>query len=303
MADAVLKRGRREVLFHHLDQLWWRDEGIEKRDVVAYYREIAPFVLPHLRGRPFTIKRYPHGPRSPCFWIKDIPPQAPSWMPVAEIPAKSRGGATVRYPVVNDDLALLWMVDFGCVDLHTWYSRADRPERPDYVLFDVDPSSDVGFREVVHVAHILRRALETMKLRSFVKTSGGAGVHVHVPVARRYTYAETRRFSEIVAAALVRAYPTLVTVDRNPTRRRGVFVDTKMNGEGMTIASAYSVRPREGAPVSTPLAWDELDDRVEPVDFNIDTVRDRVREHGDVWAEALRIKQRLEPALALVTER
>jgi bifunctional non-homologous end joining protein LigD len=291
------------VRFRHLDQLWWREEGIRKRDVVEYYRAVAPVLLPHLRGRPFTMKRYPNGPRSPCFWIKDLPPEAPPWIRVAEIPARSRGGAVVRYPLVGDESTLLWMVDFGCIDMHTWYSRADRPGRPDFVLFDLDPSADVGFREVVVVAHVLRQALEAMELRAFVKTSGGDGLHVHVPVERRYTYAETRRFSEIVGDALRRAHPSLVTLDRRRTRRRGVLVDTKMNGEGMTIASAYSLRPRPGAPVSTPLSWDELTEELDPRAFTMAAVLERVREQGDLWAEARVGRQRLERALARVGPR
>jgi bifunctional non-homologous end joining protein LigD len=303
MSEEVVRRGRREVRLRHLEQRWWRDEGIEKRDVIGYYRAIAPTLLPHLRNRPFTLKRYPNGPHGPCFWIKDLPAEAPDWIPVARLPAKSRGGALVAYPLVNDELALLWMVDFGCVDLHVWYSRVDRPGRPDYVLFDVDPSSDVGFPEVVQVAHLLRRTLSTLGLASFVKTSGGDGLHVQVPVERRYTYEQTREFATIVAEALVIAHPGLVTTDRDPGRRRGVFVDTKMNGEGMTIASVYSLRPRPGAPVSTPLRWEELREDVEPRDFNIDTVLDRVREHGDLWAPLLTTKQRLEPALAKIGAR
>jgi len=301
MTDDTITRGRREVRLRHLDQLWWREEGIEKRDVVEYYRRVAPVLLPHLRNRPFTMKRYPNGPRGPCFWIKDLPAEAPPWIPVARLPAKSRAGAVVAYPLVNDELALLWMVDFGCIDMHLWYSRADKPTRPDYVLFDVDPSSDVGFADVVYVAHILRRTLRTLGLESFVKTSGGDGVHVQVPVERRYTYEQTREFATIVAEALVIAHPGLVTTDRNPKRRRGVFVDTKMNGEGMTIASVYSLRPRPGAPVSTPLRWEELRENVDPRRFNIDTILDRIRYAGDLWEPLLHVKQRLEPALAAIS--
>jgi bifunctional non-homologous end joining protein LigD len=143
--------------------------------------------------------------------------------------------------------------------------------------------------------------LDALGLRSFVKTSGSDGVHVQVPVERRYSYEQTREFATIVAEALVIAHPGLVTTDRNPQGRRGVFIDTKMNGEGMTIASVYSLRPRAGAPVSTPLGWEELREDIEPRDFNIDTLLDRIREHGDLWEPMLTTKQRLEPALKRIS--
>ncbi len=285
----------------HPDQLWWREEGIRKRDLVAYYDAVAPAILPHLRRRPFTLKRYPNGPRGPFFWIKDAPPGMPRWIPTCALPAKSRRGGVVAYPVVNTRSALLWMANFGCVDMHLWYSRVDRPERPDYVLFDLDPAGEgFGFAETVEAALRLREALDALGLDSLVKTSGGSGLHVQVPVARRYTYEETRRFSEVIAGALVPAYPRLLTGERSLARRRGIFVDTKMNGEGMTIASVYSVRPLRGAPVSTPLRWDELQPELDPGAFTMAEVLRRVERHGDLFEPMLHGRQRLEPALGRV---
>jgi bifunctional non-homologous end joining protein LigD len=222
----------------------------------------------------------------------------PDWIETARLPAKSRGGETVEYPLVNDELALLWMVQMGCIDMHLWYSRVDKPHRPDYVLFDLDPSPDVGFAHTVEVAHLLREALGAMGLECFVKTSGGEGLHVHVPIARRYAYADTRRFAEIVADALRRARPDLITTEWAKTKRRGVFVDAKMNGEGMTIASVYSVRPRRGAPVSTPMRWEELEPQLDPGSFTMDVVAQRVAGEGDLFASLLTTRQRLEPALS-----
>src|SRR5690349_9670685 len=136
--EATARVGRRRLRLTRLDQRWWPAQGIRKRDVIAYYEQIAPVLLPHLRDRPFTIKRHYNGPRSPFAWIKDAPPELPEWIPVSPQPAKSRAGAPVRYPLVQDEAALIWLVDFGCIDLHVWPSRRDRPDRPDYVLFDLD---------------------------------------------------------------------------------------------------------------------------------------------------------------------
>jgi len=283
----------------HPDQLWWPEKGIRKRDVVEYYRRIAPALLPHLRNRPFTMKRHYNGPRSPFEWMKDAPPDLPEWIPVAPLPAKSRSGDLVRYPVVNDVRALVWMVDFGCVDLHVWTSRADRPDRPDYALFDLDPAG-VPFAAVLDAALLLRGALDALGLESVVKTTGGEGLHVQVPLARRHTHAEAREFCEVVARALVRTSRGLVTTERSLARRRGVFVDTKMNGHGQQVVAVYSVRPRPGAPVAAPLGWDEVDGELDPLAFTTDVVLERVAERGDLHAPLLRGGQRLASALARI---
>ncbi|HWG56713.1 MAG TPA: non-homologous end-joining DNA ligase [Gaiellaceae bacterium] len=292
-----LRTGRRVVSLTRLDYLWWPETGVRKRDLVDYYRAVAPALLPHLRNRPFTLKRYLNGPNAPFEWVKDAPPELPEWIARCPLPAKSRRGEIVDYPLVNDELALAWMVDYGCIDLHLWFSRCDKPSRPDYVLFDLDPAQ-VEMAQVVDAALLLREALEALGLVSFVRTSGGDGLHVQVPVARRYTYEQTRRFAEVVADALVRARPDLVTVSRDVRRRRGVFVDTKMNGEGMTIASVYSVRPHPGPPVATPLRWEELTPRLDARTFTMEDVLGRLDRHGDLHADLLRTPQRLEPALA-----
>src|SRR5205823_1154477 len=166
---------------------------------------------------------------------------------------KPRQKRWINYPLVNEELALLWMVNMGCIDMNTWYSRVDKPDRPDFVLFDLDPSPDVGFPETVQVALLVKQALDALELESFVKTSGSEGIHVLVPIERRHTYADTREFSEIVASAIARTHPGLATTEWSKKKRRGVLIDSNQNGEGKTIASVYSVRPRPGAPVSTPL--------------------------------------------------
>jgi bifunctional non-homologous end joining protein LigD len=283
----------------HPDQLWWPEEGIRKRDVLAYYRDVAPVVLPHLRDRPFTMKRHYNGPRSPFEWIKDAPPELPDSIPVAPLPAKSRGGELVRYPLVNDEGALLWMVDFGCVDLHVWTSRVDRPDRPDYALFDLD-AAGVPFAAVVEAALLLKEALDALGLEAVVMTTGGEGLHVRVPLERRHTHAEAREFCDVVAGALVRTSRGLVTTERSLARRHGVFVDTKMNGQGQQVVAPYSVRPRPDAPVATPLTWDELKDSLAPREFTMDVVLARVACEGDLHALLLSKRQRLAGALARV---
>jgi bifunctional non-homologous end joining protein LigD len=206
----------------------------------------------------------------------------------------------IQAPLVNDELALLWMVNMGCIDMNTWYSRIDKPDRPDWVLFDLDPSPDVGFPETIEVALILKAALDALGLVSFPKTSGSRGIHVLVPVERRYTYDDTREFSEIVAGAIARAHRGLATTEWTKSKRRGVLIDANQNGEGKTIASVYSVRPKPGAPVSTPLRWDEVKPGLDASAFTMEAVLERVRAHGDLYEGVLKTRQRLDRALAAI---
>jgi bifunctional non-homologous end joining protein LigD len=298
--QTEIRRGKRVLKLSNLDKLFWPEEGITKGDLVAYYREVAPALVPHLKDRPFTMKRYPDGWQGGHFFQKDAPKHMPDWIPTREYRSTSRETRqkrTIRYPLVNDELALLWMVNMGCIDMNTWYSRVDRPDRPDWVLFDLDPSPDVGFKETIRVALLIKDVLDALGLESFPKTSGADGFHVLVPIGRRHTYADTREFAEIVAGTLARMHPGLVTTEWSKRKRRGVLVDANQNGEGKTIASVYSVRPREGAPVSTPLRWDEVSEDLDPSDFTMEAVLGRVERNGDLFAGVLTTRQALGEAL------
>jgi bifunctional non-homologous end joining protein LigD len=293
------------VKLSNLDKVFWPDDdpsgGITKGELVDYYREVAEALVPHLRARPFTMRRYPDGAFGKAFFQKDAPKGMPDWIPrfhvqvsTRERPPKQRW---IDAPVVNDADALIWMANMGCIDMNAWYSRVDKPDRPDFVLFDLDPSPDVGFDEVVQVALLVKQALDALGLVAFPKTSSADGMHVLVPVERRYTYAQTRELCEIVAGALARTHRGLVTTEWSKAKRRGVLIDANQNGEGKTIASVYSVRPRPGAPVSTPLRWEEVDETLDATAFTMEVVVDRVRRHGDLFEGVLTTRQRLEPAL------
>jgi bifunctional non-homologous end joining protein LigD len=298
----VIRTGNRVLRLSNLEKVFFPDDGITKGDLLAYYREVAPVVIPHVRDRPFTLKRYPDGAAGGFFFQKDAPKHMPAWIPTVEVEATTRDRPrrtrTIRAPLVNDELALLWMVNMGCIDLNTWYSRVDKPERPDFVLFDLDPAADVGFPEVIQVTRLVKEVLDALGLVGFAKTSGSDGMHVLVPIERRHSYEQTREFSAIVAGTLARTHRGLVTTEWTKAKRRGVLIDSNQNGEGKTIASAYSVRPRSGAPVSTPLHWDEVEEGLDPREFTIDAVLDRIDRHGDLFEGVLTTRQRLGPALA-----
>ncbi len=300
----VIKKGKRTLKLSNLDKIFWPEEEITKGDLLAYYRDIAPVILPHLRDRPFTMKRYPDGIEGKFFFQKDAPRGMPEWIPTRPFEVSTRDKPRQRRkidaPLVNDELALLWMVNMACIDMNTWYSRVDKPDRPDWVLFDLDPSPDVGFAEVVEVAQLVKSLLDGLGLVGYPKTSGADGLHVLVPIARRSTYAQSREFSEIIARTLASTHRSLVTTEWVRAKRRGVLVDANQNGEGKTIASAYSVRPRPGAPVSAPLRWDEVKPGLDPRDFGMDEVLRRVAKDGDLFSGVLEGGQSLAQALASV---
>ena len=298
--EPEIQKGKRLLKLSNLDKPFWPEEGITKGDLLAYYRDVAGVIVPHLRDRPFTMKRYPDGWKGKFFFQKDAPKHMPDWIKTAVFPATSRESREkrmIRFPLVNDELALLWTVNMGCIDMNTWYSRVDTPNKPDFVLFDLDPSPDVGFKETVEVALLVKQALDTLELESFPKTSGADGIHILVPIARRHTYDDTRQFSEIIARALAATHRGLVTTEWSKAKRRGVLIDSNQNGEGKTIASVYSVRPKEGAPVSTPLRWEEVNEKLDPGEFTMEVVRQRIARDGDLYEGVLKTKQSLGAAL------
>jgi bifunctional non-homologous end joining protein LigD len=295
-----LQVGRRCVRLTHAERVLFPADGITKGDLAAYYAEIGDAIVPHLRERPFTLKRYPHGIHGQAYFHKQAPKGKPAWIPTRQFRTWQREGGSrlVDFTLVNETAALVWMVQMNCIDMNAWYSRVDKPERPDYVVFDLDPpDSRDGFAAAIRVAHLIRAALETLELRSYPKTSGADGIHVLVPITRRSSYADTYEFAERISRALEARNPGLVTTEWLKQKRQGVLVDHRQNGHGKTIASVYSVRPKPGAPVSTPLRWEELGEKVRPRDFGRREALQRVERHGDLFEPVLQGGQALGPAL------
>ena len=300
MADLELPVGRRRVRVTHPDRVLFPGDGVTKGDLAEYYAAIGDAIVPHLRERPFTLKRYPYGIRGQPYFAKQAPKGKPSWIPTRQFRTWPREGGSrlVDFTLVNEPAAAVWMVQMNCIDMNAWYSRVDKPDRPDFVLFDLDPpDSRDGFAEAIRVAHLIRGALEELELRSYVKTSGADGIHVLLPITRRATFPQTYEFAELLSRQLEAGHPGLVTTEWLKKKRRGVLVDHRQNGHGKTIASVYSVRPKPGAPVSTPLRWEELTERVRPRDFGRREVLDRVAKHGDLFEPVLKGGQALAPAL------
>jgi len=292
----------REVTLSSAERVLFPEDGVTKRQLFEYYDAVADVLVPHLNNRPFTMKRWREGLPGGSFFQKQAPKGMPAWIRTAEFRTWPRGGKgesrLVDFPLVNSRQALLWMVQMHCIDMNAWYSRVDKPDRPDWVLFDLDPPEEENaFALCVRVAHYVHDALQELGLDSYVKTSGADGIHIIVPIARRSTYEDTYEFAERLSRRLEAQHAGEVTTEWLKKKRSGVLVDHRQNGWGKTIASAYSVRPKPGAPVSTPLRWEELTEDVRPRDFSMHVALDRIAQQGDLFEPVLRGKQALSRAL------
>lgn len=284
----------RELSLSNLDKPYWPDDGLSKGDMIEYYVAVAPYLLPHLEGRPLNLTRFPDGIHGKNFYQKDIPATAPPW--VRTLPVQHEDHI-VNYCLADSPAVLAWLAQWGCIEIHPWLSRSGSLDTPDYAVFDLDPSEGVGYAEAVEIAFVVRRFLSEFNLRAYPKTSGATGVHLFLPIVRRYTYKEVEMFVGRVADFIHRAMPERTTRERSVAKRRGVYIDHLQNIKGKTLASVYSLRPRPGAPVSMPVLWDELP-RIRPEEFNLRTTFERLARVGDLFAPALRDVQDPAPAMA-----
>jgi bifunctional non-homologous end joining protein LigD len=292
---AQVESGGHTLLLKNLDKVWWQEEGVTKGDVVEHYRDLMDVVLPHLHDRAFTMLRFPDGVGGKQFFQKDAPSHTPDWVKIAPLPA---GDRTIRFPVLNDDLSLLWAIGMGCIDLNVVLSRIDRPERPDTVMFDLDPAPPASFEEARQVALLIKDVLDSLGLRAYPRTSGSyRGLHLIVPIVRRHTFDETRQLVALVAGLLAAQHPDLITTRWSKRERHGVLIDANQNGYGRTTAWAYSVRPKPGALVATPVTWEELAEPLDPAAFTMDVVHQRVARLGDLHRPVLEDGQSITRAL------
>jgi bifunctional non-homologous end joining protein LigD len=286
----------RELRLSNLDKVYWPADGITKGDLLAYYWNVADLLLPHLRDRPLTMKRMPDGLAGEPFYEKQVPAHAPDWLPTAAVPTEE-DSRVVEFVLAQDRASLLYVVNLGCIEMHPLHSRAGSLDRPDYAFFDLDPFEPYTYEDVRTVAKLVKVVLDGLGLRGYAKTSGATGMQVFVPLDGTHTHTDAREFVERVGRLVVRAYPEKATMAWPVADRAGkIFIDHNMNRSGANIASVYSLRPMPGAPVSTPLDWEELDDDIEPGDFRIDNVWERFAD-GDRFAPVLHDKQSLTPAM------
>jgi bifunctional non-homologous end joining protein LigD len=282
----------------HLNKLYFTKPDLRKRDVLLYYLRIAPYILPFLKDRPLVLKRYPNGIDGKFFFQKEAPASRPRWLRTAMIYSDERK-AQIPYLLADDLADLLYLTNLGCIDHNPWSSSFDDEVHPDYVFFDLDPTSGTRFDGVTTVARSIYGRLDALGVRPYLKTSGASGFHIFIPLEPKYSYDEVRLFAGAIGQQVQAELPDLVTFERNVSRRpKGtVLIDTVQNARGRPLAAAYSLRPFGGAPVSAPVSPKELTDKLRPEDLNSKTIFDRLRRSGDLWKNFWKDRQRLEDAV------
>jgi len=297
MSTRLLDIDGRRLMLSELDRELWPEASFTKGDLVDYYLAMADHVLPYLAHRPLSLLRWTDGPAGECLYQKSAPPGLPAWIPTRRIRSEH---AALGYSdhVVGGDLAtLIYLVNIGCISHHPWSCTIDALDRPDQLLFDLDPT-DIAFREVRNAAMLVRDLLAHFRLRSWVKTSGGAGLHVVVPLAPVHSFDQVLMAAETITRMARTREPSLFTLDMRRARRRGkILIDVHRNHRGATLISPYSVREHSTATVSTPLEWAELERPLYPEDFHVRNIADRLRSQGDPLRGMSATRQQLTPLL------
>lgn len=287
----------RELRVSNLDKVLWPGDGLTKADLMRYYLEVAPVLLPHLKDRLMVFTRYPEGALGAWFYQKNAPPGLPEWIRTFPFQG-SASERVINYILLDEPAALAWVANQACIEIHPWMSRCDGVNYPDFAIFDLDPAEPATYEDAREVAFLIKRVLDEFGLQSYPKTSGATGLHLYVPVDRVYTYQDTCHFVELVARLILKAYPERVTLERAVAARAGkVYIDYLQNIRGKTITSVYGPRPRSGATVSTPVTWEELS-AIDPASFTVTTVPQRLSLIGDIFSPVIRGGQRIDGAIA-----
>jgi bifunctional non-homologous end joining protein LigD len=292
---ATRKRGAAQsrVTFTNPDRVLYPRDGITKTDLAAYYQAVAKPMLHALEDRPLVLEHWNQGIDKPSWFHQNIGKEAPPWLTVAETPTRTTESGSVKHLVADSADVLRWLAQMSVLTTHMWSSRAHSLEAPDWILFDLDPAKGKGIEQAVEAAEVLRRLLETLELPSVPKTSGKRGIHIFVPLASGYSHEQAAGFALSVASAIAAKVPG-ITVERSLSQRRGrLYLDCLQNGYGKTVVAPYSPRAIDGAPVSAPLKWSEVTKALDPLQYNLRTMPDRLAKVGDLFADVFRNRAKL----------
>ncbi|HEX7101699.1 MAG TPA: non-homologous end-joining DNA ligase [Nitrolancea sp.] len=288
------KLNGRTIEITSLDRRYWPDDDLTKGDMLDYYRQIAPIMLPFLLERPLTLRVFPRGIAGPGYWRRELADSAPDWLRSVTYQPESRSDK-IKVPLIDDEAGLIWHANHAAIEFHQWLSTADDLERPNWAVFDLDPGEKVDFKQVLEAAMHVRNELAANDLTGFAKTSGGVGLHVFVPLEPEASFETVREWVHGVAKRLAEQQPDLISTASGGTHEgRKVTIDHAQNSIGRNTAAPYTLRARPGAPVSTPVSWDEVKrGQIRPDQFTLKTVPKRVQKLGDLWAHALKLRQKL----------
>jgi bifunctional non-homologous end joining protein LigD len=269
------------------NKIYFPDDGFTKGDIVNYYKEVAEFILPYLKDRPQSMNRFPNGINGKNFYHKDVDTnKIPSWLITVKVHSDSNNG-NIEYLLCNDKAALLYMANLGCIEINPWNSTIKHLDNPDWVVIDLDPG-DIDFKEVVKAALTVKKVVNEWETECYCKTSGATGLHIYIPLAAKYEYDSAKIFTELIAHNVNALLPQTTSIVRSVNKRQEkIYIDFLQNRRGQTLAAPYSVRPRPGATVSTPLDWNEVNDKLNPAQFTIKTILTRLEQKGDIWKPVL----------------
>ena len=281
--------------YTNLDKIYWPQEGFTKGDVLEYYQKIAPWILPYLKNRPLSMRRNPHGITGESFFQKDYPQETPSFL--HKVPVQ-HSQETLHYLMVQNVKSLLFVANLGCIELNPFNSRQKTLENPDYLVIDLDPV-EIDFEKVIEAALTVHRLLEQAHIPNYCKTSGGRGLHIYIPMGAKYSYEQVKQFAEIIAHLAHEQTSSFTSLIRSPAKRKHkIYYDYLQNHFGQTLACPYCLRPKPGAPVSTPLHWEEVKKGLDPLQFNLKSIFTRLEQEGDLFKPVLGKGVNLEKALA-----
>ncbi|TGD59794.1 DNA ligase D [Flavobacterium humi] len=285
--DFDVKAGKTTLHLTNQNKIYFPDDGITKGDVVDYYIKIADFILPYLKNRPQSMNRFPNGIKGPSFYQKDIDiDKTPSWLKTEKIFSESNQ-ANIDYLICNDKATLLYMANLGCIEINPWNSTLKKPDHPDWIVMDIDPEKK-DFTAVVKAALTVKEVMDELETDCYCKTSGATGLHVYIPLGAKYHYDTVKILAQLIAQEVHARIPELTSLERSIKKREHkIYIDYLQNRKGQTLAAPYSVRPKPGATVSTPLEWQEVNDLLSPSQFTIHTILDRLEQKGDLWKPVL----------------
>ncbi len=277
----------KELKLTNLDKSYWKKEKGSKLDLINYYLKMAPFVLPYMLDRPQSLNRHPNGIDEMNFYQKDMKGKVPEWAQT-HIDFSESTNQHVEYLVCANEATLIYMANLGCIEMHPWHSRTKRWQQPDWCLIDLDPDDNNTFEQVIQIAQAVKKLLDSIDVDSCVKTSGSSGIHIYIPLDAQYSYDQSRQLAELIVTLVHQELPDITSIIRNPAKRKGkIYLDFLQNREIQTAAAAYSLRPKRGMPVSTPLHWDEVKKGLTPTTYHINNIFDRVKTEGDIFKPVL----------------
>ncbi len=295
--------GKIKVKVTNRYKIFWPGEGITKGDVIDYYINMAEYILPYLKGRPESLKRNPNGILMDSFFHKDAGGDAPEWVDKQKIYSESVN-KEIDYILCNNTPTLVYLANLGCIEFNPWHSTVKNLDKPDYLIIDLDPSEKNTFNEVIETALLLKELFDKAGAASFCKTSGATGMHVYVPMKKKYSYEQVKDFAHLVCMLVQTELPSLTSLERSLSKRnkKHIYLDYLQNRRGQTIAAPYCLRPKAGAPVSMPLEWKEVKKGLSPLDFNIHNALNRLKKNGDVFSDVLGKGINMEKCIAHLTK-